>query len=82
MLVTDGSLMPRAIPAFCLVSDGKMRERTDLGAMFATAKVMMARRDVPWTPDHKDLFLSLYEHTSNERQRLVRDTEQRLRRVV
>jgi UDP-N-acetylglucosamine diphosphorylase/glucosamine-1-phosphate N-acetyltransferase len=83
MLVTDGSLLPRHIPAFCLVSDGKLRERTDLGAMFATAQTMMGRRQVRWTQDHADFFLDLYERTSGERQKLVRDVEQRrMRRVV
>jgi UDP-N-acetylglucosamine diphosphorylase/glucosamine-1-phosphate N-acetyltransferase len=83
MLVTDGSLLPRAIPAFCQASGGRLRERTDLGAMFATAATMMGRRQVRWTAEHADFFLDLYERTSGERQMLVRDVEQRrLRRVV
>ncbi len=44
MLVTGGSLLLRNLPAFCLYSEGRLRERTDLGAMFATAAAMMARR--------------------------------------
>lgn len=83
MLVTDGTLLPRAIPAFCQVIDGKMRERTDLRAMFATAETMMGRRQVNWTPEHAEFFLDLYDRTAAERQALVRDTEQRrVRRVV
>jgi UDP-N-acetylglucosamine diphosphorylase/glucosamine-1-phosphate N-acetyltransferase len=83
MLLTNGCLMPRTIPAFCAVSDGKMRERTDLKAMFATAETMMGRRDVRWTAEHAEFFHDLYDRTSAERQALVRDTEQRrLRRVV
>jgi UDP-N-acetylglucosamine diphosphorylase/glucosamine-1-phosphate N-acetyltransferase len=82
MLVASGGLLPRTLPAFCLYAEGRLRERTDLGAMFATAATMMARRGVAWAPEHADFFLDLYERTSGERTRLVRDSEQRLRRVV
>jgi UDP-N-acetylglucosamine diphosphorylase/glucosamine-1-phosphate N-acetyltransferase len=77
MLVASGGLLPRTLPAFCLFSHGKLRERTDLGAMFATAATMMARRGLNWTVEHADFFLDLYERTSSERTRLLRDTEQR-----
>jgi UDP-N-acetylglucosamine diphosphorylase/glucosamine-1-phosphate N-acetyltransferase len=82
MLVTDGTLLPRTLPAFCLVSEGRMRARTDLGSMFATAQAMMARRGVRWTDEHADFYLDLYERTAGERERLLRDSERHLRRVV
>jgi UDP-N-acetylglucosamine diphosphorylase/glucosamine-1-phosphate N-acetyltransferase len=82
MLVASGGLLPRNLPAFCLASEGRVRERTDLGAMFATAAAMMARRGVAWAAEHADFYLDLYERTSGERTRLLRDNEQRLRRVV
>jgi UDP-N-acetylglucosamine diphosphorylase/glucosamine-1-phosphate N-acetyltransferase len=81
-LVTSGSLLPRSLPAFCQVSHGRVLERTDLAEMFATAGRMMARRGVAWTEAHTDFFLELYERTSGERRQLLRDSEQRLRRVV
>jgi hypothetical protein len=82
MLIDSGGLLPRTLPAFCLYHEGRIRERTDLGAMFATAATMMARRDMTWSAAHADFFLDLYERTSGERGRLLRDSEQRLRRVV
>jgi UDP-N-acetylglucosamine diphosphorylase/glucosamine-1-phosphate N-acetyltransferase len=83
MLVADGGLLPRTLPAFSLFSDGRVRARTDLGAMFATAATMMARRGVTWTDRHADFFLDLYERAAPERDRLLRVVEQRrLRRVI
>ncbi len=82
MLVASGGLLPRNLPAFCLANEGRVRERTDLGAMFATSAAMMARRGVDWAPEHADFYLDLYERTSGERTRLLRASEQRLRRVV
>jgi UDP-N-acetylglucosamine diphosphorylase/glucosamine-1-phosphate N-acetyltransferase len=82
MLIDSGGLLPRTLPAYCLYHEGRIRERTDLGAMFATAATMMARRNLTWSAAHADFFLDLYERTSGERSRLLRDSEQRLRRVV
>jgi UDP-N-acetylglucosamine diphosphorylase/glucosamine-1-phosphate N-acetyltransferase len=82
MLIDSGGLLPRNLPAFCLYSEGRLRERTDLGAMFATAATMMGRRNVTWAQEHADFYLDLYERTSGERTRLLRDNEQRLRRVI
>jgi UDP-N-acetylglucosamine diphosphorylase/glucosamine-1-phosphate N-acetyltransferase len=77
MLVASGGLLPRTLPAFCLVNEGRARERTDLGAMFATAATMMGRRGMTWAQEHADFYLDLYERTSSERHRLLRESEQR-----
>jgi UDP-N-acetylglucosamine diphosphorylase/glucosamine-1-phosphate N-acetyltransferase len=82
MVVASRGLLPRTLPAFCIYIEGRLRERTDLGAMFATAATMMGRRNVTWQQEHADFYLDLYERTSGERTRLLRDNEQRLRRVV
>jgi UDP-N-acetylglucosamine diphosphorylase/glucosamine-1-phosphate N-acetyltransferase len=82
-LVGSGGLLPRSLPAFCLVSQGRVLERTDVAEMFTTAQRMMARRGVSWTEAHEDFFLELYERTSGERRQLLRDSEQRrVRRVI
>jgi UDP-N-acetylglucosamine diphosphorylase/glucosamine-1-phosphate N-acetyltransferase len=82
MLVGGSGLLPRTIPAFSLVKGGLVTERTDLREMFATARMMMARRGIEWTDLHADFYLDLYERTAGERQRLVRDSERRLKRVI
>jgi UDP-N-acetylglucosamine diphosphorylase/glucosamine-1-phosphate N-acetyltransferase len=82
-LVTNGSLLPRFLPAFCQVSNGRVQERTDLRQMFSTAATVLGRRGQTWTETHAEFFLALYERTAAERRQLLRDNEQRrLRRVV
>jgi hypothetical protein len=76
-LVTSGSLLPRALPAFCQVSNGSVQERTDLKQMFATAATAMGRRGQRWTEAHAEFFLGLYERTQGERRQFLRDSEQR-----
>jgi UDP-N-acetylglucosamine diphosphorylase/glucosamine-1-phosphate N-acetyltransferase len=83
LLLTPGVLLPRLLPPFCQVAQGRTAERTDLREMFATAEAMMARRGRPWTEDHAEFFLALYEATAGQRRQLLREGEQRrLRRVV
>ena len=82
MLLAGDGLLPRSVPAFGSARGCSVTERTDLGQMFATARAMMARRGIRWHECHADFFLDLYERTSGERQRLVRESERRLRRVV
>jgi UDP-N-acetylglucosamine diphosphorylase / glucose-1-phosphate thymidylyltransferase / UDP-N-acetylgalactosamine diphosphorylase / glucosamine-1-phosphate N-acetyltransferase / galactosamine-1-phosphate N-acetyltransferase len=83
LLLTSGSLLPREIPAFCRFGHGRLSERTDLGQMFETAGIAMARRNREWTETHADVYLDLYERTAEERRRSLRECEQRrLRRVV
>jgi UDP-N-acetylglucosamine diphosphorylase/glucosamine-1-phosphate N-acetyltransferase len=82
-LVTPGVLLPRSLPAFCMVSQGRVVERTDLAEMFATAATAMDRRGQRWTETHAEFFLGLYERTAGERQQLLRDNElRRQRRAV
>jgi UDP-N-acetylglucosamine diphosphorylase/glucosamine-1-phosphate N-acetyltransferase len=83
LLVTAGTLLPRSLPAFCEVRNGRPGERTDLRVMFATAAAMMGRRGRAWTEAQAELYFDLYERTAGERRQLLRDSEQRrLRRVV
>jgi UDP-N-acetylglucosamine diphosphorylase/glucosamine-1-phosphate N-acetyltransferase len=83
LLLTSGTLLPKALPAFCQYGHGRVRERTDLREMFDTATTMMARRDQEWTETHAEFFFSLYEQTASERRHILRESEQRrLRRVV
>jgi UDP-N-acetylglucosamine diphosphorylase/glucosamine-1-phosphate N-acetyltransferase len=83
LLLATGTLLPRSVPAFCQVAQGRIQERTDLREMFATAAVVMARRDREWTPAHAEACFLLYEATAAARRQALRESEQRrLRRVV
>jgi UDP-N-acetylglucosamine diphosphorylase/glucosamine-1-phosphate N-acetyltransferase len=82
-LLGSGELLPRNIPSFCRHGRGRLHERSDLRELFATAGIMMARRNRDWTDTHAELFFTLFEETASERRQLLRDSEQgRLRRVV
>lgn len=82
-LLGSGELLPRNIPSFCRHARGRLQERSDLRELFATAAVVMARRNREWTDTHAELFFTLLEETSSERRQVLRDSEQgRLRRVV
>jgi UDP-N-acetylglucosamine diphosphorylase / glucose-1-phosphate thymidylyltransferase / UDP-N-acetylgalactosamine diphosphorylase / glucosamine-1-phosphate N-acetyltransferase / galactosamine-1-phosphate N-acetyltransferase len=83
LLLTSGTLLPRLIPAFCRYGHGRVQERTDLGQMFATAATVMARRGQEWTETHAEFYFRLYEDTTAQRLKVLRDNEQHwLRRVV
>jgi UDP-N-acetylglucosamine diphosphorylase/glucosamine-1-phosphate N-acetyltransferase len=78
-----GGLLPRWLPAFSTLAHGRLRERADLGALFATAATVLARRGRVWTEQHADFFLTLFEQSAAERRQAVRDDELRhLRRAV
>jgi UDP-N-acetylglucosamine diphosphorylase/glucosamine-1-phosphate N-acetyltransferase len=82
-LLISASLAPRVVPAFCRYGHGRLQERTDLWEMFATASTVLQRRGRQWTESLSEFFHGLYEATSEERQRVIRETEQRrLRRAV
>ncbi len=83
LLLTSGTLLPRALPPFSRYGHGRVEERTDLGQMFETAAIVMGRRGQEWTDAHAEFYFDLYERTAASRQRILRENEQhRLRRVV
>jgi UDP-N-acetylglucosamine diphosphorylase/glucosamine-1-phosphate N-acetyltransferase len=82
-LIMSGSFLPRALPAFSQYAHGRLLERNDLRQMVTTAAIVMERRGCKWTEAHEEFFFGLYETTTAERQRVLRDNEQRrMRRVV
>ncbi len=82
-LLPTGSLLPRLVPPFAAVRKGQLVERTDVRYMFATAEEVMQRRGCSWSSTHEEFFLDLYERSFAERQRIVRESEQRhFRQVV
>ena len=82
-LLISASMAPRLVPAFCRYGHGRLQERTDLWEMFTTAATVMQRRGRQLSDIQIEFFHSLYEATSEARQQVIFDSEQRrLRRVV
>jgi UDP-N-acetylglucosamine diphosphorylase / glucose-1-phosphate thymidylyltransferase / UDP-N-acetylgalactosamine diphosphorylase / glucosamine-1-phosphate N-acetyltransferase / galactosamine-1-phosphate N-acetyltransferase len=81
-LLPTGTYLPTTIPSFTLCGE-MMTEQWDLRQLFQTASVAMRRRGCELTDVHTNMFFHLFETTSELRQRLHRDHEQRrLRRSV
>lgn len=79
-LLPAGLFPPKCIPSFCSWWNGALRGNDDLPALFHTAHEVMRRRDDVCTDTHVDLFRALFRLTEAERQRVLRDEQQRPRR--
>jgi len=82
-LLPTGTYLPPIVPSFCTVRYGQIVERTDLRQMFNTAATVMRRRGQDLSGSHVDFFFDLYDDTSAQRGKIIRDSERRrLRRSV
>jgi len=70
-----GKLLPREIPSFCTVWDGRLAEQANLGELLATANDVMRRRGKELTVAHRDLFRCLFEDSAGYRRRQVLEHE-------
>jgi UDP-N-acetylglucosamine diphosphorylase/glucosamine-1-phosphate N-acetyltransferase len=68
-----GGLLPRSIPSFVSCSSQALIERTDTGALLATAATVMRRRGREFTAAHAALYRTLFERTAAERHRSATD---------
>jgi UDP-N-acetylglucosamine diphosphorylase/glucosamine-1-phosphate N-acetyltransferase len=75
LLLTSGTLLPRVLPSFCQVAQGRIHVRSDLRGMLATAATVMARRNRAWTAEHAELFFWLYEATAGQRRQVLHESE-------
>jgi len=76
-LLPSGGLLPKYVPSFGGLRNGVLVENTDLPALLTTARTVMSRRGVAWTDAHEELYRGLLAQTAVERQRALRDAEQR-----
>jgi UDP-N-acetylglucosamine diphosphorylase / glucose-1-phosphate thymidylyltransferase / UDP-N-acetylgalactosamine diphosphorylase / glucosamine-1-phosphate N-acetyltransferase / galactosamine-1-phosphate N-acetyltransferase len=76
-LLAHGGLLPRAVPPFCTVEHGRLREQDDPWLMFDSAAKAIGRRDKEWTEAHVDFYFKLYAQTELERDQAIRECDQR-----
>ncbi|MBI3822142.1 MAG: hypothetical protein HY289_05610 [Planctomycetes bacterium] len=82
-VLPSGSLLPTLVPSFCQVQHEQLQEVWDLRKLFATAARVMQRRGKSLTEMHRDFYYDLFEATSTDRAKTIRDSERRrLRRSV
>jgi UDP-N-acetylglucosamine diphosphorylase/glucosamine-1-phosphate N-acetyltransferase len=76
-----GGLLPKYVPSFASWWDQTLIDRAELAALLRVAAEVMRRRHVVFTEAHAALYRTLFEQTTAERRRVVRDAElRRLRR--
>jgi UDP-N-acetylglucosamine diphosphorylase/glucosamine-1-phosphate N-acetyltransferase len=69
-----GPLLPKHVPSFTAVRYGRVAPGFPLEQMFATARIVMGRRDQVFTEVEEQLYLDLYEQTRLERERAWQKT--------
>jgi UDP-N-acetylglucosamine diphosphorylase/glucosamine-1-phosphate N-acetyltransferase len=82
-MLANGGLLPRSVPPFCQIEHGRLQARNDPRRMFEAAAGAVGRRDKEWTETHGEFYFQLYVQTEAERNKALRESEQRhMRRVV
>lgn len=76
-LLPCGGLLPKYVPSFGGLRNGVLVENADLSALLLTARKVMSRRGAELTEAHEELYRALLSQTAVERQRALRDAEQR-----
>jgi UDP-N-acetylglucosamine diphosphorylase/glucosamine-1-phosphate N-acetyltransferase len=76
-LLPTGRLLPRHVPAFCETAFDRLEERDDLGALLATAALVMSRRGREMTPAHAALYRQVHASTAGERRQAIRAADKR-----
>jgi UDP-N-acetylglucosamine diphosphorylase/glucosamine-1-phosphate N-acetyltransferase len=76
-LLPAGRFAPKYVPSFTAWWSGALRESFTLEQLLQTAELAMQRRGVDLTAEHIVLYKRLHEATANERQRVLRQDEQR-----
>jgi UDP-N-acetylglucosamine diphosphorylase/glucosamine-1-phosphate N-acetyltransferase len=85
-LLPGGGLLPKYVPSFTTVNakrDGSTMVENggqDLAGLLETAGKVMGRRGVELTDLHAELYQTMHAQTTVERQRALRDAEQRRHR--
>jgi UDP-N-acetylglucosamine diphosphorylase/glucosamine-1-phosphate N-acetyltransferase len=76
-LLPTGGLLPKYVPSFCNVWNGALSDNPDLPALLETAQMVMARRGSELTDSKSILYQQVRGLTALERQRALREAEQR-----
>ncbi|QDT37818.1 putative sugar nucleotidyl transferase [Stratiformator vulcanicus] len=71
LVVPGAGLLPKHIPSFSRVWNGKVDDGLDLDAAIETARIAMSRRGVELLPASEELLRTVHEQTRPERQRAI-----------
>ncbi len=76
-LLPSGSLLPKYVPSFASWWNGRLEDRADLPALMQTAAEVLRRRGCTLTPAHEALYVTLFEDSAGELQRVLREMQLR-----
>jgi UDP-N-acetylglucosamine diphosphorylase / glucose-1-phosphate thymidylyltransferase / UDP-N-acetylgalactosamine diphosphorylase / glucosamine-1-phosphate N-acetyltransferase / galactosamine-1-phosphate N-acetyltransferase len=76
-LLPCGGLLPKYVPSFCSVWNGTLAEKDEVETLLATARKAMTRRGCELSEERANLYRALQSRTTLERQRALREGEQR-----
>jgi UDP-N-acetylglucosamine diphosphorylase/glucosamine-1-phosphate N-acetyltransferase len=72
-----GPLLPKHVPSFAAVLYGRVAPGFPLDQLFATARIVMGRRNQEFSAAAEQLYLDLYEQTRLERERAFQHVQER-----
>jgi UDP-N-acetylglucosamine diphosphorylase/glucosamine-1-phosphate N-acetyltransferase len=82
-LLPAGELLPKFVPSFCWVEHGRITDRVDLSALFATAVKVLERRGEEFDDAQRSMFMAVYEKTAALRRQTVQEGQiKQLRRAA
>jgi UDP-N-acetylglucosamine diphosphorylase / glucose-1-phosphate thymidylyltransferase / UDP-N-acetylgalactosamine diphosphorylase / glucosamine-1-phosphate N-acetyltransferase / galactosamine-1-phosphate N-acetyltransferase len=76
-MVANGGLLPRAVPPFCRIEHGRLREQGDPWQLVDAAGKAVGRRNKEWSESHVEFYFKLYANWEAERRQAIRESEQR-----
>jgi UDP-N-acetylglucosamine diphosphorylase/glucosamine-1-phosphate N-acetyltransferase len=76
-LLPTGMYLPRDVPSFTVVWNGRLVEQDDLTKLLVSAETAMRRRGCEFSHEQIALYEALFEETGPARQQVIRAREQR-----
>lgn len=76
-LLPNGRFAPKEMPPFTSWWNGSLTEAFTLEQLLTTAELAMQRRGVTLTDAHRRFYAGLFDDTSEQRRRAIRESEQR-----
>ncbi len=81
MLLPAGELLPKHVPSFCRIWHGQLDDQIDLETGIRTARAVMERRNLEFTPAQERLLRHVFKATQAERETALHRHREK-RRVV
>ena len=68
MLLATGGLLPKFVPSFTWLADGRIGDSPDRQRLYDAAQVAMGRRNCTWTDADRAMWEAIFEQTASQRE--------------